>query len=871
MKEIFSFSSKDFTKDPEKIDSFGMRGQNLMKLAEMRMPIPPGFLLTSDFLAEEAGKNEKACIEEFSRMSKDTGKEWNGKNPLLVKLVVSPMLNMVHTFSSIHNVGLCDATIEEFASFVGEFFAYHEYNGVLWHIMELEALTTTDLSRKKHLEKRIQECKKASDTAHFKKNIENIKKLYPVEIFEKATEQFYFVKNLFCMLFASSESLNDAAILIQAMTFGNYGDESYFGTFTTRDLISGKNVLSGTFFKNSFDDVTSDKSAEPIAKLDKRYLTELKDIAKKIETEHKEIRRIKFTIENGKLLIIDQSSVADKTAQADIQTILDLLKNKVIDEAYAINAIQPPRLAEILHPVLDAQAASNVPSITGGISGSIGAAVGRVFFSTSALMEAARISNRRNLDEQFILAMTATYAEDVKAIEASSGVISQEGGYSSHAPVVARSLGKVALVHPDIQFSGQKMKIGKYVVKEGDYVSMRVPSYGDPSIYFAPLPLKQPKIEQSGLLEYLEIVQKHLGDFSIYANADQPKDVKLAAKFLADGVGLCRTEHMFFNEKRILLFRSLIVESDSGERAKILAKLKKIQIADFYSIFSLMGEKSVIIRLLDAPLHEFLPHTKEKMDEFVSDYKKLYPKKTASEIRMRCDLLSESNPMFGHRGIRIAVTYPEIYHMQVEAIFEAAYKLRKEKNITCHPEVMIPIVMNAREVKTMRFGKRIEGRELKGIQRIEEELRKQKKEKPIPYKIGVMVELPAAALLADKIAFYADFFSFGTNDLTQTCLGLSRDDFNSFFSEYNELDLVSKNPFQYLQEPVKELIEMATLRGRLSRPDLRVGLCGEHGAEPSNLQFCIDLGLNYVSCSPYGIPVAKLASAQLLLKGKKTA
>ena len=472
------------------------------------------------------------------------------------------------------------------------------------------------------------------------------------------------------------------------------------------------------------------------------------------------------------------------------------------------------------------------------------------------------------MDDDFILAMPATYAEDVKAIEAATGVLTREGGYASHAPVVARSLGKVAMVNPEIQFTKTGLKIGGRTVKEGDFIGLDVPSYDDPVVYFAKLPLIEPNIDKSGLLEFLEVVQGQIGDFDVHVNADQPKDAKLARKFLADGIGLCRTEHMFFHEKRISIFRSLIIASDRSEREKILTKLKKMQVADFYGLFQVMEEKPVTIRLLDAPLHEFLPHGKDVMKEFVEFYRKDHPKVSEAEIRLRCEMTDEVNPMLGHRGVRVAITYPEIYRMQVEAIFEAAFKLRKEKGLVCRPEIMIPVIMSPREVKTVRFGKRIEGVEIVGIRRIEEELREAKGEEAIPYKVGTMIELPAAALLSHKIAAYADFFSFGTNDLTQTCLGLSRDDFNTFFTDYNEFDLLDKNPFQYLQEPVKELIGISTERGRFVRPDLSCGLCGEHGAEPENIAFCMNAGLNYVSCSPYGIPPAKLAIAQMNLKNQ---
>jgi len=870
MKDIFAYSSSEFTKDEAMIQYFGMRGRNLMDLAALGIPILPGFIITEAFLAEDEEDpeaHEPVYLDSFGKMGAILEKTWNGENPLLVKLVVSPMLNMVHTFSSIHNVGLCDTTIDSFASFVGEDFAYHEYRGVLLRIVDLELHSVSNRARRDLLERTHRDLKQSKTTASIKKSLARVKSVYPAEVFSHATSQFQYVKGLFRKLFAASETLSDSAILVQAMTFGNYGKDCFFGSFTTRDSVTGEDTITGEFFPNSFDATAA--AGRPIKRISKTYLSTLTRIGKQLETEYREIRSIKFNVENGKLWIIDQSAVPGKSAQAEIRTLLDLLRRGVIDDAYAINNVQSGRLSEILHPVIDKKVATKAPSYTGGISGAMGAAVGRVFFSTESLIKEYRMAIQRELDKNFILAMPSTYAEDVKAIEVANGVLTREGGYASHAPVVARSLGKVAMVNPDIQFTTKGMKIGNTLVREGDYISLDVPSYDDPVIFFGKLALVEPDIEKSGLLDFLEVAQRQIGDFDVHANADQPADALLAKKFLADGIGLCRTEHMFFHEKRIPIFRSLIIANERGERKTILNKLKKMQIADFVGLFEVMGEKPVTIRLLDAPLHEFLPHSKESMEEFIKFYRSNHPKVSEREIRLRCDMTCEVNPMLGHRGVRVAISYPEIYRMQIEAIFEAVYKLRREKNLNCRPEIMIPIIMSHREVKTIRFGKRIEGFEIIGIRQIEEELRSKLDERPLDYKVGTMIELPAAALLADKIAAYVDFFSFGTNDLTQTCLGLSRDDFNSFFTDYNEYDLLDMNPFQYLQEPVRELVGMATGRGRAVRPDLSCGLCGEHGAEPENIQFCMDAGLNYVSCSPYGIPVAKLTIAQMNLKNQE--
>jgi pyruvate,orthophosphate dikinase len=341
--------------------------------------------------------------------------------------------------------------------------------------------------------------------------------------------------------------------------------------------------------------------------------------------------------------------------------------------------------------------------------------------------------------------------------------------------------------------------------------------------------------------------------------------------FKAPGIGLCRTEHMFFAENRINRFRSMILAENTEERTALLKELKKDQVDDFYQIFKIMAGFPVTIRLLDAPLHEFLPHTKGGMADFLKYMQKKNKKLTTQELSARCDLLREVNPMLGHRGVRIAVSYPEIYNIQVKAIFEAAYRLKKE-GIEVVPEIMIPIVMTASEVKIVRNGKKIEGKTITGIRDIEEGVRKEFGfTEALHYEVGSMIELPAAALQAGEIARYAEFFSFGTNDLTQTTNGLSRDDFNNFFSDYNEFDLLPQNPFKVLGDQVKEMIKIASLRARLARPDIVLGLCGEHGAEPENIPFAQAVGMNYVSCSPYGIPIAKLAIAQMNLSEEKQA
>jgi pyruvate,orthophosphate dikinase len=869
MKRYYSFSSTEHIEDKDALDLIGIRGKRAMELATLGAPILPGFMLpneTINSLIQKPSEAKKFLIEPLGKMERVLGKRFNDeKNPMLVKVVESPQLNMITAFS-IHNIGLCEKTIGGFSTFVGEEFAYHEYRNVIIKLIELERKCDIDGERNKKLEAFGKSLKASKKQNKIRELIEENKALFPVDIFSNAYDQLLYMIERFGTFFKTSSSNIDSAILIQAMTFGNYGEESYFGSYYTRNIITGENEISGKYFLNAFD--ATETAGKPITRIEKTFLTDLKRIAVEMEKLFKEVRQIRFTVENGRLWIIDQVPVPNKSTQSEIKTLLDLHAQKAVDDAYVINTIKPGRLSEILHSVIDLESAAKIPKMDGGIAGAVGSAIGRVYFSTEKLIKAYRRAAQTNQDSNFILAMPATFAEDVKAIEVAKGVLSSEGGYASHAPVVARSLGKVSLVYPEIKFGTDTMKIGNKTVKEGDYLSLNVPYYDIPSIYFGKVNLIEPSPEGSGLLELLELVQKHIGDFDVHANADQPKDAQLAKLFKAAGIGLCRTEHMFFHEKRINTFRSMIIAGEKRERVAALEELKKMQVADFYKLFKIMEGLPVTIRLLDAPLHEFLPHTKESMAQFVKFMKARHPKLDESEIRLRCDMLKEFNPMLGHRGIRVAISYPEIYNMQTRAIFEAAYSLKKE-GVEVKPEIMIPIVMSAIELKTIRNGKKIEGAAITGIKDIEKEVRESFKTDPVEYKVGTMIELPAAALSADKIAQYADFFSFGTNDLTQTTNGISRDDFNSFFSDYNEFDLLEQNPFKVLGEQVKELILLAAERGRLTRPDIILGLCGEHGAEPDNIPFVRNAGLNYVSCSPYGIPIAKLAIAQYNLQSQQ--
>jgi pyruvate,orthophosphate dikinase len=544
-----------------------------------------------------------------------------------------------------------------------------------------------------------------------------------------------------------------------------------------------------------------------------------------------------------------------KSAEEEIRSLLDQVKRGLIDGARAVKSLEISRLNEILHPGINAAGVEGFPKWAGGISGAPGAAVGRAYFSAGALLKARKLALRRGEDTRCVLVLPFALADDVKAIEAAAGVLTAQGGYSAHASVVARQYGKVSLVAPDMNITGKRAALGGLVFSEGDAITLDVPGRGSPAVYLGAAEITGPNLAGSAIFDFIALAKGFIKNFQIRANAETPEDLERALSFGADGVGLCRTEHMFFKPGRINTFCELILSDSGAARKNALEKIQVMQRDDFYRILRIMAGKDVTIRLLDAPLHEFMPRSDTDLTDYLDHISRAETPHTRDEIIARIELLKEFNPMLGRRGCRIAISYPDIYAMQVRAIFEAAQALGDE-HVDVRPEIMIPLVMNAAELKTIVFGKPVAGAGYRGIADIVSPA----------FKIGAMIELPAAALGAASIARYAQFFSFGTNDLTQTALGLSRDDASGFMPAYTHYDLLEDNPFMVLDEGVKELISLGVNRGRLTRPDLVCGLCGEQGADPATIRFCIDTGIDYVSCSPYAVPAAIVAAAQIQLE-----
>ncbi|PIE98234.1 MAG: pyruvate, phosphate dikinase [Treponema sp.] len=868
-KTIHYFSSKQAINKKVERNLLGIRGRQANELAELALPILPGVIIDSSVCQHLEGQKVFPVLKShLGKLGAAVKKEFGSEeNPLILKIVISPNL-VIANYPTLHNFGLTKSTMKGFESKVGKNFAAHEVLFLLKGVFLLFAKTAEaegDAKKIKETEKLIAEIKKMMEQPKQKLDgiaiMDKYAEYLPEGFFEDAETQLeasiQIVGNL---LLKEEDNEDDVAILIQPMAYGNYGKDSYSGFFHSRNIVTGEKKLQGSFFAEKFDDYNA--KGKDINAIVPRYLKELQNIAWKLEDHSKEIRRIRFTIESGKLWLIEQKSVEAKSTISLVHLLLDLYNRGIVEAEYVVKTVKPGQLNEILHPVIDTSSVKNLKASVGGIAGAPGAAVGRVYFTADSLIDAQKQAQMNGEDTRCILCMPATYAGDVKAIEVSTGVLSNEGGYSAHASVVARQYGKISLVRPDMKIMKNKAIVGGVTINEGDLVSLNVPYYGDPSLYFGEAKLIEPNPKTSGLLDFIALTRGFVDNFHVRANADSPRDSQLAVDFGAEGIGLCRTEHMFFKEDRINLFREMILSDTFEERKKVLDKLYSIQKKDFYGIFKAMADKEVTIRLLDAPLHEFLPHNDTEMTEFLSHIKKAKktpPKK--ADIQAKIALLSEMNPMLGHRGCRIAISYPEIYAMQIKAIFDAAYKLKSEK-VNVRPEIMIPLVMSFRELKQIVYGKKIEGHAYQGLVSIEEELRKKLKAQKIDYKVGTMIELPAAALSADEIALYAQFFSFGTNDLTQTTLGLSRDDFNSFMPDYTMYDLVDGNPFAILDTRVRELIQTAIQRGKLVRPDLSCGLCGEHGARPENVRFCMQAGLDYVSCSSYSVPIALLAIAQ---------
>ncbi|HQI02462.1 MAG TPA: pyruvate, phosphate dikinase, partial [Deltaproteobacteria bacterium] len=648
------------------------------------------------------------------------------------------------------------------------------------------------------------------------------------------------------------------AVNVQAMVFGNMGDHSATGVAFTRDPSTGEHVFYGEYLRNAQgeDVVAGIRTPQPINIKGKRskddvsmeevmpeQYAQLEEIYRTLEKHYRDMQDIEFTVQEGNLWML-QTRTGKRTAAAAVKIAVDMVNEGLITKKEAVLRVSPDQIDQLLHPQIDPKAKKEI--IGKGLPASPGAAVGRVVFSAEDAEAEAKKGNK------VILVRVETSPEDIHGMNVAQGILTARGGMTSHAAVVARGMGKCCVSGvPDlvVDYAKQRFTLGGRTVKRGDFISLDG-TRGE-------VILGECKTIPPSLSGAFGTIMEWADEFrrlGVRTNADTPRDARLAREFGAEGIGLCRTEHMFFEADRILAVREMILADDEKGRRKALDKIKPMQKGDFKAIFTVMDGLPVTIRLLDPPLHEFLPNTEAEVKEVAKALKK-----SVEEVKAKRDSLHEANPMLGHRGCRLGVTFPEIYEMQVRAIMEAACEAKKEK-IDVKPEIMIPLVAHVKELEAMR----------KMTVEVAEEVMKAYKKK-IEYKVGTMIELPRAALTADEIAREAEFFSFGTNDLTQTTFGLSRDDAGKFLPVYVAKKILPKDPFMALdQTGVGALIKIAVEKGRATRKDLKVGICGEHGGEPSSIEFCHRNGLNYVSCSPYRVPIARLAAAHAALSnGKK--
>ena len=896
VKYVYHFGNKTDGHGKMK-ELLGGKGANLAEMTRIGLPVPPGFTISTEVCTYYYANKRtypkvlQAQMEEgVRRMEKQLGKKFGDKNnPLLLSVRSGARESMPGMMDTILNLGLNDETVEALATSSGNArFAWDSYRRFIQMygdvVMGVQKLPSED---EEPFELVIEKVKKqrlknahAEDTAL---SADDLKVL--VNEFKKLVKQRTgkaFPNNPWDQLRGAvgavfSSWMNDRAIVyrrkynipaewgtavnVQSMVFGNTGENSGSGVAFTRDPATGENVFWGEFMMNAQgeDVVAGVRTPNPVADLKKVMPSahkELMRICKVLEKHFRDVQDFEFTIEEEKVYML-QTRNGKRTGLAAVRIACEMVKEKLITWKDAIKRIPADDLDQLLAPVFDQSAVKKVKAIAKGLPAGPGAATGKVYFN------ADRAEAAKGKGEEVLLVRLETSPEDLRGMIAANGILTARGGVSSHAALVARQMGKICVcgaAEVQINYAKRTMKIGKLNFKEGDFLSIDGTS-GE--IYPGEVKTAPSEVIQ-GLLENKAAAKrsrtyknfKQIMDWSAKAtkmqvrtNADTPGQVKNAVSFGATGIGLCRTEHMFFEGNRIDAVRQMILAENEKDRRKAVKKLLPYQRKDFEGIFKALAGLPATIRLLDPPLHEFLPHDSKQIADLA---KKLKVK--PAEIQKRVHELHEFNPMLGHRGCRLAISYPEIAEMQVRAIFEAAANVQKKK-IKVNPEIMVPLVGFSKELEL----------QAEIIHRVAKEVSKEKGVK-LSYLVGTMIEVPRGAVTADQIAQTAQFFSFGTNDLTQTTLGMSRDDSGSFLPHYQEQEIVTNNPFAVVdQTGVGQLMEIAVQKGRSTRKNIKLGICGEHGGEPSSVKFCHQLGLNYVSCSPFRVPVARLAAAQAAL------
>ena len=884
-KLVFNFKSKESKNFKNPKIFLGGKGSNLTEMGKIGLSVPPGFTISTkvcDLFYKNKKKLNSKIVKDIKKelkfIEKETGKKFGDlQNPLLVSVRSGARVSMPGMMDTILNLGLNDKTVLALANKTSNMrFAKDSYRRFIQMysnvVMGIKSYHFEELIENYKLTKGV-----LLDTQLDENDWDGLINDFKRIVKEKTNKQF--PQNVFDQLFGSISAvflswesnrakvyrkLNQipsewgTAVNVQSMVFGNMGNDSATGVVFTRNPSDGTNEIYGEYLVNAQgeDVVAGTRTPQHIAKKSRinsktkeksmeefmpKLFKQLKKNLLILERHYKDMQDVEFTIENNKLWML-QTRSGKRTAKSSVKIAVDMVKEKLISKKEAILRIDPNLLDTLLHPTLDEK--SHIKVIAKGLPASPGAVSGKVVFSSD---EAERLNG---MMQDTILVRVETSPEDIHGMHAAKGILTARGGMTSHAAVVARGMGRPCVSGSseiDINYGNKNFKTKNLEVKEGDIITI---DGSTGRIILGEVPTVKPEISGnfSKLMEWVDNFRK----LKVRTNSETPLDTKTARDFGAEGIGLCRTEHMFFDEERILSVREMILSKTKEDRDKALAKLLPHQKKDFVEIFKIMKGLPVTVRLLDPPLHEFLPKNESEIQDVSSSLKL-----SVKEVQSRIDELHEHNPMLGHRGCRLGISFPEIYEMQCRAIFEALIECKKKKYKSIIPEIMIPLVSTEAEIKIMK--------DL--VTRVANETQKENKVK-INYLVGTMIELPRAALKAKDIAKHADFFSFGTNDLTQTTFGISRDDSGKFLNDYIENKIFEIDPFISIDKVVGELIEIAVIKGRKQNKKIKLGICGEHGGDPKSIYFCAKTGLDYVSCSPYRVPVARLAAAQAQINGK---
>ncbi len=902
-KAIYTFGDGKAEGNAGMRNLLGGKGANLAEMNLLGMPVPPGFTITTEICTEytQYGRDKvvadiKNEVEKaIAHVENLTGKKFNDpSNPLLVSVRSGARASMPGMMDTVLNLGMNDATVATMAEKSGNpRFAWDSYRRFVQMygdvVLGMKPKSKTDIDPFEAIMDKVKEEKGVKFDSEL--DVEDLKNL--VKLFKAAVKD-YTGKDFpdsaweqlwggICAVFDSW--MNERAILyrrmnqipeewgtavnVQAMVYGNMGNNSATGVAFSRDAATGENIFNGEYLINAqgedvvagvrtpqqitvegsrrwaaLQGISEEERASKYPSLEESMPTcaaELIAIANRLEDYYRDMQDMEFTIQDGKLWML-QTRNGKRTGAAMVRIAMDLLREGMIDEKTALLRMEPQKLDELLHPVFDKSDVKKATVVAKGLPASPGAAAGQIVFQAD---DAEAWAEKK---KKVVLVRIETSPEDLRGMAVAQGILTMRGGMTSHAAVVARGMGKCCVSGAGeikVDYKAKTVEMGGKVYKEGDWISLNG-STGE--VYNGQVPTREPELD-GDFGAIMNLAAKYTKTL-VRTNADTPRDAKQARNFGAQGIGLCRTEHMFFEGDRIKAVREMILASDVEGRRVALDKLLPIQRGDFEGIFEAMDGCGVTIRLLDPPLHEFVPHQTATQKELAEEMGL-----TLEEVKAKVDSLEEFNPMLGHRGCRLGITYPEITEMQTRAIIEAALNCQK-RGIKVMPEIMVPLVGTLKELQNQ--ANVINSTAAKVFEERGESIR---------YKVGTMIEVPRAALTADKIAEVADFFSFGTNDLTQMTFGYSRDDAPKFLKFYKEHGILKVDPFEVLdQEGVGQLVRMGVEKGRSTNPDLKVGICGEHGGEPSSVKFCAKLGMNYVSCSPYRVPIARVAAAQAAIE-----